>query len=276
MTASEPVDVCSHLPPGPRLLILDGNNIVRRVYEARRGAPPEERLTGSLSASMASIRRALREIRPTHAIAAFDYGGNTWRHEQFPGYTKGREPMASGLRDALPGFRDAVTDELGVRCLAVQGLEADDVIATVAMRWSEAGHGSCVVCSTDKDVLTLLPYGVNVRDHFARCWLDAAYVEAKFGVAPSQLRDYLALRGDKSDGVPGVPGVGPATAVDLLKRFGTLEACLEQARIIPGQPGRRLREGRREAERSLALVSFKTDVPLGLTWSALRVAPAWH
>lgn len=271
MISTDQTDICAHLPVGPRLLILDGNNIVRRIYEARRDAPSDERLSGTVTATLASVRRALREIAPTHALAVFDFGGPTWRHEQFPGYDKGRSPMADELRDALPGMQSTITDELGVRCLAVPGLEADDTIATVALRWQAAGHGTTVVCSRDKDMLTLLPHGVHVRDHFAREWLDAAYVQEKFGVEPQQLRDYLALRGDKTDGVPGVPGIGPAIAVDLLNRFGTLEACLEQARIIPGQPGRRLREGRREAAMSLALVSFKTDVPLGLTWAALKL-----
>ncbi len=271
MTGDDNVDVCEHLPAGPRLLIIDGNNVVRRIYEARKDAPPDERLEGAIRATLASFRRALREINPTHAVVVFDFGGETWRHERCPGYSKNRSPMAEELRDAMAGLRQTVTSELGLHCLSIPGLEADDVIATVALRWSIPSRGACVVLSTDKDMLQLLAQGVHIRDHFARVWLDDAHVMSKFGVTPAQIGDYLALRGDKTDGVPGVPGIGPTIAADLLKRFGSLDECLTQARIIPGQPGRRLREGREQARMSRLLVSFKTDVPLGISWASLRL-----
>jgi 5'-3' exonuclease len=264
-------DICAHLPPGPRLLILDGNNIVRRIYEARRDAPAGERLSGALRASLLSMRRALREFEPTHAVTVFDFGGPTWRHEQVPGYSKGREATPSELTDGLVDLRRQVGEVLGVQCVAVPGIEADDGIAAIALRWCQGGHGACIVCSTDKDMLQLLAHGVHVRDHFARQWRTAAYVQEKFGVLPEQLGDFFALRGDATDGIPGVPGIGAATAADLLRRFGSLQACLDQARTIPGKPGRLLREGRRQAEVSRVLVSFKTDVPLGLSWAKLKV-----
>lgn len=248
----------------PKLLLLDGMNIVRRVYEAVKGDDTPERADGALRSSWGSFMRGLREHQPTHALAAFDAGGRTWRHELFANYKVDRKPMAESLRAALPGFLERLNNA-GLRTLRMPGVEADDTITTLAVKAASRGF-EVVVLSTDKDLLVLLDKGIKVYDHFAGEFRDEAWVRNKFhGIRPAQMTDFLGLCGDDIDGIPGVEQIGAKTAAKLLLEHGDLDTVLANAASIKGKLGERLRLCAPDALLSRQLATMKTDLALGLT-----------
>ncbi len=252
-------------------LLVDGLNLVRRVYAAvpgDEGTP--EHAEDVLRSCTRSLERALAELAPTHAVCAFESPGEGWRHEMFPAYKSGRPPMPAPLAELLPRIRDAFA-ERGVRCVAVAGFEADDVLASIAVRVAEHG-GECVILSTDKSMLSLLRDGVCVRNHFEDRELDETYVRARFAIAPSQLGTWLALVGDSSASVPGVKSVGPKTATHLVHQHGDLESILAAAADMPGRVGKALREHAEDARLAYRLLGLRTDVEVGLNLSECRVA----
>jgi protein Xni len=250
------------------LLLVDALNLIRRVYAAQPGEDGPERAAGACVSSAQSLRRALRQCSPTHAACVFDGEGKSWRHELDPGYKEGHAPMPEALREALDDYREAFR-EIGVASLGFPGLEADDVVATIAVKAAAAG-ASVIVLSTDKVFGELLPSGVRVRDHFRGRDTDAAGVVEKFGVRPDQLADYLGLVGDRGNNIPGVPGIGSKSAAALLARFATLEEALRSADTVEGKLGERLREHAETARLCRRLVGLRTDLELGTNLNELR------
>ncbi|KWT95532.1 MULTISPECIES: 5'-3' exonuclease H3TH domain-containing protein [unclassified Variovorax] len=257
-------------PPEEKLLLIDGLNIVRRVYEAIPADDSPEKAQGALRSSLASFRRALSEHRPSHVLAPFDFGGRTWRHDLYPAYRQKRKPMPQDLRAALPEFRERIKD-IGIHSISVEGVEADDVIGTVGGLWAKRKPGAeLVVVSNDKDMTVMLAQGARIRDHFKPEWRDAAWVKAKFFVPPELVHDVLALTGDDSDDVPGVPDVGATTAGQWIAKYGGLENLLAAAGELKGKRAENLRAHVDQVRLSRKLVAFKTDISLGLTWNQLR------
>ncbi|MGO4158471.1 5'-3' exonuclease [Cupriavidus sp. YAF13] len=259
------------------LLLIDGLNILRRVYEANPAEDIPTKVEGAVLSALASFRRALTDCKPTHALAAFDTGGKTWRHALYPQYRQHRKPMDPELAEVLPDFRLTLTEVLGLQTVMIDGYEADDIIATAFYRWTASKEGQVIPVSTDKDVLQLIADGAIVRNHFATAkngepsWFDERYVMDKFGVGSHQLADYLALLGDSTDDIPGVEKVGAKTAAKLLQRYGDLEGVLANAAEEKGVVGKNLAEQAHLARLSRQLLSLKTDAQLGLTWNMLRV-----
>ena len=253
-----------------KLLAIDGLNIVRRVYEASPEPESDEKAALALRHALSSFRKLLATHSPTHVLAAFDYGGSTWRHTLYPRYREQRAPMPSCLRNALPGFHEKLAEQ-GLHVLMLPEVEADDVIGTGVLRWLAEGRGEAIVASTDKDLHVLIAHGALVWDHFKGEWHDDAWVRAKFGVAPERLVDLLALMGDVTDGVPGVSKVGMKTAAKLLNAYGDLDAVMAGAGILKTPIGERLRAERETLYLSRQLVQLKTDVRLGVTWNMLAV-----
>lgn len=250
------------------LLIADGLNVVRRVYEANPAPDSRTKAEGAVRSSLGSFRRALTEHRPTHFLAAFDHGGPTWRHELYSQYKVLRKPMPAELQAELPTLY-AQLAAMGLTTCCVPGVEADDVITAVARRWRVAKRGRVIVLSTDKDLAQLLEDEVEVRDHFKPEWRDDSWVQAKFGVPVPLLGDLLALMGDSADGIPGVPGVGIKTAAKLLLEHGNLITLLDRAGEVKGKVGESLRAAIAEVRLARRLVDFKTDMVIGLTWRAM-------
>jgi len=250
------------------LLIIDALNIIRRIHEAVPGPDSEEKVADTLTSSLASFRRALKTHRPTHAVAVFDHGGLTWKHDLYAPYQANRKPMPGHLRDDLLSIKQALLD-MGLHWIAIEGVEADDAIAALSEKWCQASPDQVIILSTDKDFLQLLNDQVCIYDHFKGTWRDEAYVLEKFGVMPSQMGDLLALMGDAVDGIPGVDKVGRKTAAGLLRINGHLDRVISNADKVTGQVGANLRKGIEMARLSRKLVSFKTDMPLGLTWRML-------
>jgi len=250
------------------LLMIDAMNIIRRVHEAVPGPDSEEKVADTIKSSLASFKRALKTHTPTHAVVVFDYGGRTWKHDLYEGYQAHRKPMPECLRDGLATIKQELPN-LGLHWIAIKGIEADDAIATLTEKWCKLSLGRAIILSTDKDFLQLLTDQVCIYDHFKGVWRDQNYVAKKFGVKPSQMGDLLALMGDSVDGIPGIHKIGSKTAAELLRINGNLDRVISNSDKVAGQVGANLRKGIEMARVSRKLVSFKTDVPLGLTWRML-------
>lgn len=263
-----------------KFLIIDGFNVIRRIYEARRDeANLDKRIEGTLTAALKSISRALRDHSPTHAVLVLDAEGTNWRHDLFPPYKAGRTPMEPKLREAiLEWVKTEVYPKLGLPSVWLSGFEADDLIARLHSDWrilvGEGEEFPCVVLSTDKDTLSLIEPGTIVYHHFDQASRNEAWVVENLGVAPAQVLDYLALMGDSSDNVPGVSKIGPKTAAGLLAQFGTLDQVLANAASIKGKTGERLVEEAHLARLSRQLVSFQCSEQLSLCIQDCRLAAA--
>ena len=256
--------------PPIRFLVVDGLNLVRRVYAAQPGEDSPARAEGAATSSVQSLERALRECDPTHAVGVFEDGGQSWRHRMYEKYKAQRAPMPVALRDELPRLR-ARFEEVGVRSISKPGVEADDVVATLASKVARIG-GSAVILSTDKAFLQLLSRHIRVRDHFGRRELDHAYVVERFGVPPELLVDLLALAGDSTSNIPGIPGIGQKTAARLLGESENLDDVFVSADSIGGRVGELLQRHRDDGLRWRSLLRLQTDLDLGLNLSGLRLA----
>ena len=253
-----------------RLLLVDALNLIRRVYAAHPGEDGPERVEGALDSTLGSLRRALRECGPTHAVIVFEGKGPGWRHERYPDYKAGRTPMPEALKAGLPGFEAAFLEE-GIVSHSFPGVEADDVIATLATKVAGRG-GEAVILSTDRTFLQLLSDRIEVRDHFRQRDLDRAFVMEKYGVAAEQFVDFLALCGESTNNIKGVPGIGAKTAARLLQKFGTLERLLSAAESLKGKPGDALRKHAEAVLLAKTLVALQTDLELGLNLKSFRLA----
>ena len=272
-----------------RFLLVDALNLIRRVYAAQPGDDGPERAEGAKTASVQSLQRALRESKPTHALVVFEGSEPSWRHLLFRDYKIGHKPMPEALRDALPAYKEAF-QAIGVGSFSVPKVEADDVIGTLAVKVA-AANGTALILSTDEVFLQLLCDHIAVRDHFGQRWLDRGHLRTKFGVAPEQFIDLLALAGDTTNAIPGVPGIGPKTAAKLIDNFGPLEAILAAAGVndaeadaANGAPSGdaspsltpklrdKLFDHADDARMAKSLVRLQTDLDLGLNLKALRYA----
>jgi DNA polymerase-1 len=253
--------------PTGHLVLIDGLNIARRVYEANPAPDSADKAQSAVRNSLSSFRRVLEEHQPTHVLAPFDFGGTTWRHALYPDYRKKRKPMPAELREVLPDLYEKL-NAMGIPTISVPGVEADDVLATVFGHW--AMRGKATIVSTDKDLAVLVAQGAGVRDHFNMEWRDEAWILNKFGVVPGLLHDLLALTGDSSDDIPGVDKIGTKSAAKLLNQFGSLDGVLANADQVKGVQGENLRASTDIVKLARQLVAFKTDMQLGLTWRALR------
>lgn len=254
-----------------KLLAIDGLNIVRRIFEASDEADVSLKAETALRHALNAFRKLLNLHQPTHALAAFDFGGPTWRHALYPSYRANRSPMPAELRAALPGFYDELA-ATSLKVILIPEVEADDVIATAVLRWLNEQRGEAIVASTDKDLHSLVAQGALLWDHFKGEWHDRQWVEKKFGVPPEALPDLLALTGDAADNIPGVSKVGAKTAARLMQSYGSLDKVMAGAGILKDTLGERLRKERDLLYLSRQLVALKTDVQLGVTWKMLAFA----
>jgi len=254
-----------------RLLAIDGLNIVRRIYEASPEPDSPEKAETALRFSLSAFHKLLHEHTPTHIVAAFDFGGKTWRHALYEKYREQRAPMPDALRLCLPTLFSEL-EKFNIKTLCIPEVEADDVIGTAVLRWLAEGRGEAIVVSTDKDLHVLIADGAVIWDHFKNEWHDSAWVEKKFGVRPGQLADLLALMGDPTDGIPGVTKVGMKTAAKLLQAYGTIDAIMAGAGILKNTVGENLRKDAKILALSRQLVALKPDVQLGVTWKMLATS----
>ncbi len=263
------------------LLIIDALNLIRRLHAAP-GQPidPTAALQSTAKRLEGTVNILLREAKPSHVLAVFDAEQPGWRHACYPAYKQGRNPMPQALSSGMPMLQH-VLRQCGVDSLLSAEDEADDLIATLAGHLTRRAQPVPLI-STDKGFCQLLPTGLQIRDYFNRRWLDAAFVEQQYGVAPSQLVDFWALTGISGSHIPGVSGVGPKGAGRLLQRYGSLTQVLVQDPAQPdpvsGQaPDPLLAKVQASADDALLaqrLVRLRDDIPLGFNLKDIRYIPA--
>ncbi len=256
----------------PPLVLVDGSSYLYRAFHALpQFSTSSGQPTGAVYGVANMLRKLANEYQPEEMAVVFDAKGKTFRDELYPEYKAHRPPMPDDLAAQVAPLREIV-EAMGLPLLEIEGVEADDVIGTLARRAAEAGR-EVVISTGDKDMAQLVDGRVTLVDTMTDTVYDRAAVEKKFGVPPERMIDYLTLVGDKVDNIPGVPGVGPKTAAKWLARYGSLDEILRHAGEIPGKAGENLRAVQDRLPLSRALVTIRTDLDLDLPADALRRRP---
>lgn len=249
-----------------RLLLVDGHSLANRAFYA---LPPltasDGTPTGAVFGFLSMLCRFLAEKRPTHVAIAFDLPAPTFRHTKFAEYKAQRKPSPPEFNVQIPLIKQ-VLDVLGIRCVELEGYEADDIIGTLSRKWKECGL-QVTILSGDKDCLQLVDDSVQailpvkgisqVREY------GPDTVKADMGIRPDQVRDYKALRGDASDNIPGVKGIGEKTAVSLLSEYDNLDQIYARlSEVKPAKVQNLLAAGKDMAFLSRELATIDTGAPL--------------
>ncbi|GAB4171284.1 MAG: DNA polymerase I [Rhodocyclaceae bacterium] len=250
----------------PTLLLVDASSYLYRAFHAmpdlrnRAGEP-----TGAIYGVLNMLRRLRADFKADYCACVFDAKGKTFRDDLYPQYKANRPAMPEDLAVQIPALHEAIR-ALGWPLLAVEGVEADDVIGTLARQAAAQGM-DCIVSTGDKDLAQLVGPRVTLINTMSNETLDAAGVERKFGVPPARIVDYLALVGDAVDNVPGVDKVGPKTAAKWIAQYGSLDALLEHAGEIGGAAGENLKRARDflPLARRLLTVACELDLPVALS-----------
>ena len=257
----------------PKLYLVDGSSYLYRAFHAlpdlrtSRGEP-----TGALRGVVSMLKKIVDDGKPDYFAVVFDAPGKTFRDDWYPQYKAHRTPMPDDLASQIPALH-ALVRANGWPLLMIEGVEADDVIATLARAAQQAGVDT-VVSTGDKDLAQLVGKGVTCINTMSNEKLDEAGVLAKFGIRADQLLDYLTLIGDSVDNVPGVAKVGPKTAVKWLTQYGTLDNIVAHAAEIGGVVGENLRASLDWLPQGRRLLTVRTDCELPVGFSDLVIAPA--
>ena len=265
------------------LYLIDGHNVLYRTFfGVPRLTAPDGTPTNVVLGVARILLKILREERPDAVVAVFDSREPTPRHAIYPEYKANRLKTPEDLAAQIPVV-DEMIDALGVRRIEVAGAEADDIIGTLSRRAEERGM-DVVIVSSDKDMYQLVSPRVKVRDGLKEHTVGEAQVEEVFGVPPGKVADLLALAGDPSDNVPGVPGIGEKTASELIREFGSLDAVLAHPERLKGARREKIEKGADAARLALRLVTIDRDIPIPDDWSeftprgidASRVVPLFR
>ena len=259
------------MEPRDTVFLIDGSSQMYRAYHAIRGlTAPDGRPTNAVFGFVNMLRKLVADRKPALIAAAFDLRGPTFRNALAPDYKANRAPMPPDLAEQVPQVHEACA-ALGVPVLTHETFEADDVIGTLAVQARAAGFDVAIVTG-DKDFFQLVGDGVSVFDpKEPGTWYDPAGVQRKFGAPPGQVVDVLALMGDKSDNVQGVPGIGPKGACELIAAHGSLDALLENTAGVTQKRYRNALERHADdARKSRELVTIRTDAPVPFEPDALR------
>ena len=254
------------------LLLIDGLNLIRRLHAALESELDNvRRIERTQTLCVDAMVKLVQQFTPAYVAIVFDSPAKTWRHEVFPEYKLGRAPMDDSLLEAMPAFAKLFRFN-GWPCLRLTGWEADDLIATLAFKASQHNRQAMIV-STDKGYTQLLKYpNILQYDYFAKQGFDVEWVEQKYGVKVSQLPDYWALVGDTTNHIPGVKGIGPKMAVEVLQQAATLEQVYQELSAFKPRL-RSLLEGQFEhCEFARQMVTLRTDVDIGIRLSQLKLA----
>jgi DNA polymerase-1 len=247
----------------PQLILIDGSSYLYRAFyvpQLKRMQTSSGQPTGAVFGIMNMIKSLMSEYPDSNIVAIFDAKGKTFRHDLYQQYKANRSSMPDELRSQVDFVHRGVK-ALGLPLVATPGVEADDVIGTYARQAAAAGQ-TVLVATSDKDLAQIVDAKINLIDTMKKVILDEAGVVDKFGVRPDQIIDYLALMGDASDNVPGVPKVGPKTAVKWLSEYKTLDAIVENAHSIGGKVGENLRDFIPQLPLSKDLVTIRCELEL--------------
>ncbi|CAH8220113.1 flap endonuclease [Vibrio aestuarianus] len=251
------------------LVIIDALNLIRRVHSAQ---PDPNDIVRTIETTSRTLHRIINEAQPTHIIAVFDHHlqDRGWRADILPSYKEGRKPMPEPLQLGLESIQQAWW-ELGIDSLLSDGDEADDLVATLATK--VASHGEKVtIISTDKGYCQLLSPTLQIRDYFQHRWLDAPFIEQEFGVKPQQLTNYWGLTGMSSSQVPGIPGVGPKAAKEILIQFDDIEQAYASDELAK-KYRKKFDEHIETARICKQVATLKTDIELGFNLQDIRFIP---
>jgi len=245
-----------------RLLLVDASSYLFRAFHAiRELRSPAGEPTNAIFGVVNMLRKLKQDYPSDYIAAVFDPRGKTFRDEIYPAYKATRQSMPEDLAAQIEPLFETIR-ALGWPLVVVDGVEADDVIGTLA-RHAERVHGWDTLISTgDKDLTQLVSEHITWMNTMSSETLDPKGVEAKFGVPPERIVDYLALMGDAVDNVPGVDKVGPKTAAKLIQEYGSLEAVMAHADEVKGAVGENLRKALDWLPTGRSLVTVKTDVAL--------------
>jgi len=252
----------------PDLVLIDASSYLYRAFHAlpglstTRGEP-----TGAVLGVLNMLAKFLKECRAKRIALVFDAPGRTFRDDLFAEYKAHRTPMSNDLRSQVNPLL-AILRAQGLPLLRIEGVEADDVIGTLACRAARAGQ-TVLISTGDKDMAQLVDGSITLVNTMSNSVLDRAGVKAKFDVFPEQIIDYLALVGDTSDNIPGIEKVGPKTAAKLLNQYGSLDNLIRNVGEVSGKVGDNLRAGLETLELSRRLATIHSDLELPVTLEEL-------
>ncbi len=245
----------------PPFILVDGSSYLFRAFHAlppltnSKGQP-----TGAVYGVINMLKKLVAEYKPEHMAVVFDAKGKTFRNDLYKEYKAHRPPMPDDLRVQIEPLHEIV-EALGFPKLVIPGVEADDVIGTLAVQ-AEAAGMDVLISTGDKDMAQLVTDKVTLINTMNNTLMNPQGVEEKFGVPADRIIDYLALIGDTADNIPGVPKVGPKTAVKWLTQFGSLEEIIDHAEEIKGKVGENLRDSVEQLPLSYQLATIVCDVEL--------------
>jgi len=257
------------MAPPPDLVLVDGSSYVYRAFHAlpplsnSRGEP-----TGAVLGVLNMLLKFMKDYQPRRIAVVFDAPGPTFRDELFAEYKAQRPAMPDELRAQIAPLLEIIAAQ-GLPLLRIPGVEADDVIGTLACHAARAGQ-TVLISTGDKDMAQLVDGSITLINTMNNSRLDREGVKAKFDVFPEQIIDYLALIGDSSDNIPGIDKVGPKTGAKLLQQFGGLDELIGRVAEVPGKVGENLRAGLETLELSRRLATIKTDLDLPLSVEELE------
>lgn len=257
-----------------KILLLDSNSLMHRAYHALPNLKSTKGLyTGAIYGFLSILLKIIKEQNPTHIAAAFDLHGPTFRHEMYKEYKATRKPMDEELRQQVEPLKELIT-AMGIKIVSMQGYEGDDILGTLSKRFDD----DCVIVTGDRDSFQLVSPTTKVF------WTKKGVSDIEVydvdrllqdGFTVQQFIDYKALRGDTSDNVPGIPGVGEKTAKQLLEQFGSLENILANADKIPGKLGQNVANNKDLALLSKELVTINCNVPVECTLDDIAFTPVY-
>ncbi len=252
-----------------RLMVIDGNSLMNRAfYGIRLLTTKDGRFTNAVVGFLNMMEKLEKQVEPDGIVAAFDLHAPTFRHKLYDGYKAGRKPMPDELRQQMPVIKRLLT-LMGCTVLEREGFEADDILGTLAEATAAAG-GECFLATGDRDAFQLIGAHTTVLLAATRqgqpetVVMDEAALMAQYGLTPPQMIDLKALMGDASDRIPGVPGVGEKTALELVQRFGSVAALYDALDTADLKPAvrRKLEEGRESARLSYTLGTICREAPV--------------
>lgn len=251
------------------IVLIDGSSFLYRAYHAVphlqniHGEP-----TGAIYGVVNMLHKLLEDYKPEYIGVIFDAKGKNFRHEIYPQYKAHRPPMPEDLQQQIQPLHEIVR-ALGLSCIVVNGIEADDVIATLTYHANQINM-PVIIATGDKDLAQLVNDNVILVNTMSNSVLDVDGVKEKFGVLPNQIVDYLALVGDSSDNIPGVPSIGPKTASKLISTYGNLENLIQNAHNIKGKCGEKLLQSLAQLPITKTLLTVKYDAELPLSLQDLQ------
>ena len=260
-------------PPSKQIILVDGSSYLYRAFHALPALSNSTGLpTGAIYGVINMLKRLIADYHPLYLAVIFDTKGKTFRDTLYADYKATRKAMPAELAQQIEPIHDIIR-AMGLPLIMITGVEADDVIGTLATQAAKEGINT-LISTGDKDLAQLVNQHITLINTMTNTLLDEAGVIKKFGVKPTQMIDYLTLVGDTSDNIPGVPQVGPKTAAKWLQMYGSLDQIIYHANEIPGKAGENLRATLTQFSLIKSLVSIKVDIDCPLILSQLTIQAA--